>query len=98
MLPAMSDKRKESFPMSIEPAEFRHVLGQFSTGVTIITTQYRDQLHGTTVSSFCSLSLEPPLILVCVDLGATIHDLIAASGILGVNILAEQSEQTSRHF
>src|SRR5579859_971499 len=84
--------------MSIEPAEFRHILGQFASGVTVITTQYLGQLHGTTVSSFCSLSLKPPLVLVCIDLNATIHDLITQSKVFGVNILTEQSEATSRHF
>jgi flavin reductase (DIM6/NTAB) family NADH-FMN oxidoreductase RutF len=84
--------------VSIEPTEFRRVLGHFASGVTVITTQHQNQLHGTTVSSFCSLSLNPPLILVCLDLKATIHDLIIASEVFGVNILAEHSEATSRHF
>ncbi|HEY3993790.1 MAG TPA: flavin reductase family protein [Ktedonobacteraceae bacterium] len=84
--------------MSIESAEFRRVLGHFATGVTVITTQHQNQLHGTTVSSFCSLSLDPAQILVCLDRQATIHELISASGIFGVNILAEHSETLSRHF
>jgi flavin reductase (DIM6/NTAB) family NADH-FMN oxidoreductase RutF len=84
--------------MNIEPAEFRRVLGHFATGVTVITTQHQNQLHGTTVSSFCSLSLDPPLVLVCLDRQATIHDLVIASGTFGVNILAEHGEKTSRHF
>ena len=84
--------------MSIEATEFRRVLGQFASGVTVITTRYRNQLHGTTVSSFCSLSLNPPLVLICLDLKATIHGLIAASEVFGVNILAEQSEEISRRF
>ena len=84
--------------MGIEPAEFRRVLGHFATGVTVITTQHQDQLHGTTVSSFCSLSLNPPLVLVCLDLKTTIHELISASEVFGVNILSEQNETTSRHF
>lgn len=84
--------------MSIESAEFRRVLGHFASGVTVITTQHQNRLHGTTVSSFCSLSLDPPQILVCLDRQATIHDLIGASGIFGVNILAEHGETISRHF
>lgn len=84
--------------MSIETTEFRRVLGQFASGVTVITTQHQNQLHGTTVSSFCSLSLNPPLVLVCLDLKATIHELIMESAVFGVNILAEQGEGTSRHF
>ena len=84
--------------MSIEQAEFRLALGHFASGVTIITTQYQGQLHGTTVSSFCSLSLKPPLVLVGIDLNATIHDLILESEVFAVNILAEHAENISRHF
>ena len=77
--------------MSIEHSEFRLALGHFASGVTVITTQHQGQLHGTTVSSFCSLSLRPPLVLVGIDLKATIHDLIVASGVFAVNILAEHA-------
>lgn len=84
--------------MSIEQAEFRSALGHFASGVTIITTQYETQLHGTTVSSFCSLSLDPPLILVGIDRKANIHDLIVRSGVFAVNILAEHAEHLSRQF
>jgi len=84
--------------MSIEQNEFRLALGHFASGVTVITTQHQGQLHGTTVSSFCSLSLNPPLVLVGIDLNATIHDLIIASEVFAVNILAEHAETLSRHF
>ncbi len=84
--------------MSIEQAEFRQALRHFASGVTVITTRHLGQLHGTTVSSFCSLSLKPPQILVCLDLKANIHDLIVASEHFGVNILPEQAEALSRHF
>lgn len=84
--------------MSTEQAEFRDALRQFPSGVTIITTRHLGQLHGTTVSSFCSLSLQPPLILVCLDLRSTTHDLIIESKVFGVNILAEQAEALSQHF
>jgi flavin reductase (DIM6/NTAB) family NADH-FMN oxidoreductase RutF len=84
--------------MSIEQTEFRLALGNFASGVTVITTQHQGQLHGTTVSAFCSLSLKPPLILVSIDLNATIHDLILASEVFAVNILPEYDETISRHF
>jgi flavin reductase (DIM6/NTAB) family NADH-FMN oxidoreductase RutF len=84
--------------MSLEQAEFRRVLGHFASGITIVTTQHEEQLHGTTVSSLCSLSLEPALVLICIDLRATIHNLIRESGIFGVNILSEEGEALSRHF
>jgi flavin reductase (DIM6/NTAB) family NADH-FMN oxidoreductase RutF len=84
--------------VSIEPTELRHAVGHFASGVTIITTQQQGQLHGTTVSAFCSLSLKPALVLVGIDLNANIHDLIVASEVFGVNILAEHAESISRHF
>ncbi|GCF07034.1 flavin reductase family protein [Dictyobacter arantiisoli] len=84
--------------MSIEPIEFRQALGSLASGVTVVTTQHQGQLHGTTVSSFCSLSLQPPLILIGIDLQATIHDLILESEIFAVNILAEHAEALSGHF
>src|SRR5258708_12736405 len=95
----MSSAREEGEPrMSIDAGEFRRPLGHFATGVRVVTTQYQNELHGTTVSSFSSLSLDPPLVLVCLDLKTSIHDLIVASQIFGVNILAEHGETTSRHF
>jgi flavin reductase (DIM6/NTAB) family NADH-FMN oxidoreductase RutF len=84
--------------MAIEQVKFRKALSYFASGVTVITTQHVGQYHGTTVSSFCSLSLDPPLILVCLDLKSTSHDLISESGVFGVNILAEQDQWLSRHF
>lgn len=84
--------------MNIEQTDFRRALGQFPSGVTVITTQQQGQFHGTTVSSFCSLSLKPPLVLVGIDLTATIHDLIIDSKVFAVNILAEHAETLSRHF
>ena len=84
--------------MAIEQAMFRKALSYFVSGVAVITTQHMGQYHGTTVSSFCSLSLEPSLVLVCLDLKSTSHDLISESGVFGVNILAEQDQWLSRHF
>jgi flavin reductase (DIM6/NTAB) family NADH-FMN oxidoreductase RutF len=84
--------------VSIEQAEFRQALGHFASGVTVITTQHQGQLHGTTASSFSSLSLLPPLVLVNIDHGAAIHNLIIASEVFAVNILAEHAETISRQF
>jgi flavin reductase (DIM6/NTAB) family NADH-FMN oxidoreductase RutF len=84
--------------VGVEQTEFRQALAHFASGVTVITTRHQGQLHGTTVSSFCSLSLQPPLILVGIDLSAIIHDLIVESKVFAVNVLAEHAEATSRHF
>ncbi len=82
----------------MDQATFRYVLGHFASGVTVVSFQCEGQLHGLTVSSFCSLSLEPPLVLICIDRRFQSHDLIQQAGMFAVNVLAEDSEWLSRHF
>ena len=73
----------------ITPDEFRRVMGRLATGVTIVTTRAGDDVHGTTMSAVCSVSLHPQLVLVCVDHESDIHALIRESGVFAVNILHE---------
>jgi flavin reductase (DIM6/NTAB) family NADH-FMN oxidoreductase RutF len=78
---------------------FRSVLGRFASGVTIVTA--RDdagQDHGMTVSAFCSLSLQPPLVLLCIDHVASMHGLLLTHPRFGINILSSQQEAYSRRF
>jgi flavin reductase (DIM6/NTAB) family NADH-FMN oxidoreductase RutF len=85
--------------MSLDPDSFRSVLGRFASGVTVVTL--RDDAgrdHGMTVSAFCSLSLEPPLVLICIDHEASMHPLIAVGRPLAINILAAAQEALSRRF
>lgn len=82
----------------IDEPLFRQVLGHFASGVTVVTTAHQGRLAGLTVSSFSSLSLRPPLVLICVDLRAGSHELIRTSGRFVVNILAEGQEYLSRRF
>lgn len=84
--------------MTIEKEFFRQVMGQFTTGVTVITTRSKDGLAGLTVNSFTSVSLEPPLVLICVDLYSTALPHIRASGNFAVNILTSEQEHLSRCF
>lgn len=68
---------------------FRQVLGAYPTGVTVVAT--RDgagEPCGLTVNSFSSVSLDPPLVLVCIDKGASSHDRLLASGTFAVSVLA----------
>lgn len=82
----------------VDPDEFRKALGQFATGVTVVTTLDNDgNPLGLTVSSFCSVSLDPALVLVCVDNRSETHDGFA-SGVFGVSILAEGQEEWSKRF
>ena len=84
--------------MSINPDLFRQVLSRFATGVTIVTTRHGETVHGLTANSFCSVSLAPPLVLVCVDKNAQSHDLIQQSGNFAVNFLTLAQEEWSRRF
>ncbi len=63
--------------MSLDPDAFRAVMGRFASGVTIVTaTDESGEDHGMTVSAFASVSLEPPLIVVCIDQTASMHDTL----------------------
>lgn len=78
---------------------FRAVLGRFASGITVITTRDANGTpHGMTVSAFSSLSLDPPLILVCVANDATMAPALAASDTFAVNVLNAGQEAISRRF
>lgn len=83
----------------IGPDEFRRVLGHFATGVTIVTTCDADaRPSGLTVSAFSSLSLDPPLILVCIDHKSQTYPALRESGRFAINVLAHGQEALSRRF
>ncbi len=82
----------------INPKDFRRVLGAFATGVTIVTTRAGDKIHGLTANAFCSVSLAPPLVLVCVNKNAQSHDLIMQSKCFAVNMLSADQRQLAARF
>lgn len=85
--------------MTIDKDLYRAVLGRFASGVTIVTTvdsDGRDQ--GMTVSAFSSLSLDPPLVLVCIDHGASIWPVLQHAAHFAINILGAEQEALSRRF
>lgn len=85
--------------MTIDTRLFRRALGQFATGITVVTTRDAGgRLLGLTVSAFCSVSLHPPLVLVCVDAQSETHAAFLESGVFGVSILAEGQEAVSERF
>jgi flavin reductase (DIM6/NTAB) family NADH-FMN oxidoreductase RutF len=87
----------ESLATRIGAAEFRHVMGHFATGVTVVTVQVGREFFGTTVSSFCSVSLEPPTILVCLNETSSTGAAVADARSFNVNILdSEQTEMAQR--
>ncbi|MGH7650807.1 MAG: flavin reductase family protein [Gemmatimonadaceae bacterium] len=85
--------------MSVSPDEFRAVLGRFPSGVTVVTTKSFDGSdQGMTVSAFCSVSLEPPLVLICIEKNASAYEALTKSTGFVVNILSAKQEQIARRF
>ncbi|MCD9187038.1 MAG: flavin reductase family protein [Pyrinomonadaceae bacterium] len=85
--------------MAITKEEFRAALGRFASGVTVVTTKDDSgKLFGITVSAFCSVSLEPPLILACIEKRAGSHHAFQQSKAFVVNILREDQQAVSNHF
>jgi flavin reductase (DIM6/NTAB) family NADH-FMN oxidoreductase RutF len=85
--------------MTVDPHSFRAALGQFASGVAVVTTRDREgRPLGLTVSSFCSVSLDPPLVLICVDARSETHAAFAESGLFGISVLAEDQEAVSERF
>ncbi|MBI3569089.1 MAG: flavin reductase family protein [Gemmatimonadetes bacterium] len=83
----------------VDATTFRRVLGSFASGVTVVAVRGDDGAdHGMTVSAFCSVSLEPPLVLVCIDHAATCAPRIAAATHAGISILGGEQAALSRRF
>jgi flavin reductase (DIM6/NTAB) family NADH-FMN oxidoreductase RutF len=85
-------------PGTFTTKDFRTALGAFATGVTVITTQSADHPYGMTANAFSSLSLDPPLVLVCVKSQAEGSQIIETNGIFAVNVLGADQEALSRYF
>jgi len=84
--------------MTFDPQEFRTIIGHFATGVTVITTAAGEELQGMTANAVTSLSLDPVMVLACVDKGSHTHRLLDQSGVFAVNVLSEAQEDVSRLF
>jgi flavin reductase (DIM6/NTAB) family NADH-FMN oxidoreductase RutF len=82
-----------------DPFQFRQLLGRFATGVTILTVVTPEgRLLGMTATSLASISLQPPLVSVCVDHEAEMHDAILGAKEFVVNVLASPQEALARRF
>ena len=84
--------------MSLDPLEFRAIIGNFATGVTVITAAAGDELQGMTANAFTSLSLDPLMVLICVDRASHTHRILEGGRAFTVNILADHQEDVSRLF
>jgi flavin reductase (DIM6/NTAB) family NADH-FMN oxidoreductase RutF len=84
--------------MDIEPQAFKEVMARWASGVTIATTHYEATPVGMTVSSFASVSLHPPQILICANHQAHTHRAVAASGYFAVNLLGVEHLEWGLRF
>jgi flavin reductase (DIM6/NTAB) family NADH-FMN oxidoreductase RutF len=85
--------------MAVSHEEFRQALGRFASGVTVVTCKGDDgNPCGLTVSAFSSLSLEPPLVLICIDRRASVYENLKEGSCFAVNVLAQDQESVSRRF
>jgi flavin reductase (DIM6/NTAB) family NADH-FMN oxidoreductase RutF len=78
--------------------EFRSTVGAFATGVTVVTTRGEEHAYGMTANAVSSVSLDPPLILVCVINPSEGAEHITRNGVFAVNILSVDQEPLSRYF
>jgi flavin reductase (DIM6/NTAB) family NADH-FMN oxidoreductase RutF len=84
--------------MNIDTRDFRRTMGLFATGVTVITVRVDDIIHGMTANAVTSVSLDPLLVLFCVDNRARMAQIITEAGRFAINILSQRQEQLSGHF
>jgi flavin reductase len=84
--------------MTLNPVEFRKAMGAFATGVTIITVDLDGEVHGMTANAFTSVSLDPMLVLVCVDHSTRTHDHLHTKKRFGINVLGEDQRAISEYY
>jgi flavin reductase (DIM6/NTAB) family NADH-FMN oxidoreductase RutF len=84
--------------MAIQSEVLRATMRQWVTGVTIVTSAYDGERAGMTVSSFTSVSLEPPTVLVCLNKNSYCHSIIQNSGVFAISMLGVGQENLSKRF
>jgi flavin reductase (DIM6/NTAB) family NADH-FMN oxidoreductase RutF len=84
--------------MTLNAAEFRRAMGRFATGVTIVTLDLDGEVHGMTANAFASVSLDPLLVLVCVDHSTRTHAHLHAKKRFGINVLCEDQRPISEYY
>lgn len=82
----------------VDPARFKEVLGAVAAPVAVVTALHDGRPHGTTVSAFCSLSLEPPMVLISLDAGSGLLARVRRSGRFAINVLAAGQEPLATGF
>jgi flavin reductase (DIM6/NTAB) family NADH-FMN oxidoreductase RutF len=95
----VSSKTSHMAANPLTALEFRHALGQFATGITVVTAERTPgRVHGMTANSFASVSLDPALILICVDQAAHLLPMVSAQKRFGVSVLKEDQRAMSEYF
>lgn len=84
--------------MSLNQSDFRKAMGAFATGVTIITLDLDGEVHGMTANAFASVSLDPMLVLVCVDHSTRTHAHLHAKKRFGINVLCDDQGRISEYY
>ena len=84
--------------MSVDGETLRRAMRLWATGVTVVTARSDGQNHGMTVSSFTSVALEPPLVLISLERITRTHGMVECSGLFGVTILGEDQQDVSDRF
>jgi flavin reductase (DIM6/NTAB) family NADH-FMN oxidoreductase RutF len=84
--------------MNDKQEQFRRAMGCFATGVTVITVDYEGAVQGMTANAFTSVSLDPLLVLVCVDHQARTHSHLQTRKRFGINVLSEHQRSISEHY
>jgi flavin reductase (DIM6/NTAB) family NADH-FMN oxidoreductase RutF len=84
--------------MNLNPEELRRAMRAWATGITVVTAAHAGVRHGMTVSSFTSVSIEPPLVLVSLQTSSRTHGLIQGAGKFGVTILGAGQQEISERF
>lgn len=84
--------------MRVGPNEYKDALRRFASGVSIVTVEFEGEVHGMTATSFASVSLDPPLILICLEKASRTLSLVREARRFAVNVLAEVQEDLARKF
>lgn len=84
--------------MTINEEKFKRALAQWATGVTVVTSLYKGMPVGVTVTAFSSLSLEPPLVTICLDKSLFTHQVVLDNKAFAVNVLSEQQQEMGLRF
>jgi flavin reductase (DIM6/NTAB) family NADH-FMN oxidoreductase RutF/DNA-binding GntR family transcriptional regulator len=95
---APPDTNQSGSSRRLSSSEFRDVIGHFASGVTVITVTHDDKPHGTTASAVSSLSLEPPMVLICMNKASSTGQAISSARAFAINILNEEQSALAQRF